>query len=203
MERVLVDMDEVIADPMGEMIGWYRKQYGQEVNYHSMLGGSWVKGFPKEHQELVRERLLSPGFFRNLPVIPDSIDILSRMNAVYEIFIVSAATEFPNSLKDKLEWLLEHYPFLSWKQLALCGDKRLVCGDYMIDDHVKNLRHFKGKPYLFTSAHNLDIQGYDRINNWQEAAAIFLPDNRKQTAGNYSSSATEDTGKEPENLELQ
>src|ERR1700683_4927574 len=141
MERVLVDMDEVIADPMGEMIGWYRKQYGQEVDYHSMLGGSWVKGFPKEHQELVRERLLSPGFFRNLPVIPDSIDILSKMNAVYEIFIVSAATEFPNSLKEKLEWLLEHFPFLSWKQLALCGDKRLVCGDYMIDDHVKNLRN--------------------------------------------------------------
>src|SRR5580693_5869105 len=136
MERVLVDMDEVIADPMGEMIAWYRKQFGRGVDYQSMLGGSWLKGFPKEHQELVRERLLSPGFFRNLPVIPDSIDILSRMNAKYEIFIVSAATEFPNSLKDKLEWLLEHFPFLSWKQLVLCGDKRPICGDYMIDDHV-------------------------------------------------------------------
>ncbi|MFI5156819.1 MAG: hypothetical protein ACHQEM_11560 [Chitinophagales bacterium] len=44
----------------------------------------------------------------------------------------------------------------------------------MIDDHVKNLQHFPGKKYLFTSAHNLDINGYDRINNWKEAGEIFL-----------------------------
>jgi 5'(3')-deoxyribonucleotidase len=44
----------------------------------------------------------------------------------------------------------------------------------MIDDHIKNLRHFKGKPYLFTSPHNLDITGYDRLNNWEEVAGVFL-----------------------------
>ena len=26
----------------------------------------------------------------------------------------------------------------------------------MIDDHVKNLKHFKGKAYMYTSAHNLE-----------------------------------------------
>jgi 5'-nucleotidase len=174
MQRVIVDMDEVIADPMGEMISWYSKTHGGEVNYDSMLGGSWVKGFPEEHHGMIRERLMSAGFFRHLPVMPGSVETLRQMNERYELFIVSAATEFPNSLKDKLEWLLEHFPFLSWKQVALCGDKRLVCGDFMIDDHVKNLRHFKGKPYLFSSAHNLDIREYDRINDWREAASIFL-----------------------------
>jgi 5'-nucleotidase len=203
MERILIDMDEVIADPMGEMISWYSKQYGVDVNYDSMIGGSWLKGFPVHHHDLIRERILSPGFFRNLPVMPGSVDTLRGINERYEVFIVSAAMEFPNSLKDKLEWLLEHFPFLSWKQVAMCGDKRLVCGDYMIDDHVKNLKHFKGKPYLFTSAHNLDIKGYDRINNWQEARAIFLPSSPKQTAGNFSSPAIKDTGNEPEDRELQ
>jgi 5'-nucleotidase len=174
MQRVIVDMDEVIADPMGSMIEWYAGKYGLEVDYHKMLGGSWVKGFPEQHQGIIREKLFSEGFFRHLPVIEDSADVLKEMNQRYEVFIVSAATEFPNSLKDKLEWLLEHFPFFSWRQLALCGDKRLVQGDYMIDDHVRNLQHFNGKKYLFTSAHNLDISGYDRINNWMEAAGIFL-----------------------------
>jgi 5'-nucleotidase len=82
--------------------------------------------------------------------------------------------EFPNSLKDKYEWLMEHFPFFTWRQLALCGSKDLVFGDYMIDDHLKNLKGFKGKQYLFTAAHNLEVTGYDRINNWKEAAAIFL-----------------------------
>jgi len=96
------------------------------------------------------------------------------MNNRYEIFIVSAAMEFPNSLKDKLEWLLENFPFFTWKQLVLCGDKKLMAGDFMIDDHARNLVHFTGKPYLYTSAHNLHVTGYERLNNWEEAAKIFL-----------------------------
>jgi 5'(3')-deoxyribonucleotidase len=174
MERIIVDMDEVVADPMGAMIDWYKNNYQLDVDYGKMLGGSWVKGFPEQHQSMIRERINAEGFFRHLPVMADSVEVLKEMNNRYEIFIVSAATEFPNSLKDKLEWLLEHFPFFTWKQLVLCGDKRLVSGDYMIDDHIKNLKHFSGKKYLFTSAHNLDIEGYDRINNWKEAGEIFL-----------------------------
>jgi 5'-nucleotidase len=174
MQRILIDMDEVIADPMGDMIAWYKKQYGQDVDYKKMLGGSWVRGFPEHHQPIIRERLESPGFFRHLPIVENSVEVLEKLNQKYELFIVSAAMEFPNSLKDKLEWLLENFPFLTWKQLTLCGDKRLVEGDYMIDDHDKNLRDFKGKAYLFTSAHNLDLTRYDRINNWREAESIFL-----------------------------
>jgi|KBSMisStaDraftv2_1062788.scaffolds.fasta_scaffold01341_2 5'(3')-deoxyribonucleotidase len=174
MKRVLIDMDEVIADPMGAMIEWYQKEYGGRFDPARTIGGSWVKGFPEEHRALIRARLFEPGFFRNLPVMKGSVQTLEKMNEKYEIFIVSAATEFPNSLKDKLEWLLEYFPFFSWRQLVLCGDKRMVQGDFMIDDHVRNLVHFKGKPYLFSSPHNADIQDYDRINDWDEAAKIFL-----------------------------
>ena len=167
-------MDEVIADPMGDMITWYKNAYGRDVDYQKMLVGSWVKGFPQEHQEMVMERLTAPGFFRHLPVMEDAVDVLRELNQRYEVFIVSAAMEFPNSLKDKLEWLLEHFPFFTWKQLALCGSKDLVFGDYMIDDHVKNLKGFKGKPLLYTAAHNLEVTGYDRIDNWKDAARMFL-----------------------------
>jgi 5'(3')-deoxyribonucleotidase len=174
MERIIIDMDEVIADPMGEMIEWYKKEYGREVDWNKMLIGSWVRGFPDEHQELVMERLKGPGFFRHLPVMEDAVDVLRALNERYEVYIVSAAMEFPNSLKDKYDWLMEHFPFLSWRQLALCGSKDLIHGDYMIDDHVKNLKGFKGKPYIFTAAHNLQVTEYERINNWKEAREIFL-----------------------------
>jgi len=173
MERIIIDMDEVIADPMGEMIEWYRREHGGDVDF-SRMDGSWLKGFPEEDQAMVLERLKSPGFFRHLPVMEDSQEVLRELNKNYEVFIVSAAMEFPNSLKDKLEWLTDHFPFLNWRQIALTGSKDLVFGDYMIDDHVKNLKGFKGKPYMYTAAHNLGVTGYDRINNWKEAAKIFL-----------------------------
>jgi 5'-nucleotidase len=174
MERVIIDMDEVIADPMGEMINWYRDEFGQEVDFSKMTSGSWVKGFPEEHQPLILEKLMSPGFFRYLPVMQDSVDVLKEMNKSYEIFIVSAAVEFPNSLKDKLDWLLEHFPFFTWRQLVLCGDKRMINGDHMIDDHPRNLVHFPGKKYLFDTPHNISVTEYQRLHNWKEAAEIFL-----------------------------
>jgi len=174
MQRIIIDMDEVIADPMGDMIEWYRTEHGGEVDWDKMLVGSWLKGFPEEHQTMIQERLMAPGFFRHLTVMEDSVDVLRELNKQYEVFIVSAAMEFPNSLKDKLEWLMDNFPFFSWKQIALTGSKDLVFGDFMIDDHVKNLKGFKGKPYIYTAAHNLEVTGYDRINNWKEAAAIFL-----------------------------
>jgi 5'(3')-deoxyribonucleotidase len=152
-------MDEVIADPMGEMIDWYYREYGVEAD-KTKMNGSWLPGFPEHHQPMVMERLKAPGFFRNLPVMPDAVDTLRRLNEQYEVFIVSAAMEFPNSL--------------TWKQIALTGSKDLVFGDFMIDDHVKNLKGFRGKPYLYTAAHNLTVTGYDRIDNWKQAADIFL-----------------------------
>jgi 5'-nucleotidase len=144
MERVIIDMDEVIADPMGQMISWYNNEYGLPIDYKLMEAGSWVKGFPAQHQAMIRERLFKEGFFRNLPVMENSREVLEEMNSRYEIFIVSAAVEFPNSLKDKVEWLMDNFPFFSWRQIVLCGDKRMVYGDHMIDDHARNLEHFNG-----------------------------------------------------------
>jgi 5'(3')-deoxyribonucleotidase len=173
MERIIIDMDEVMCDTMGAMITWYKKEYGLEVDYAKMKG-SWQTGFPEQHLKIIRERLYSRGFFRNLPVMDGCVEVVKQLNEQYEVFIVSAAMEFPNSLNDKLDWLNEHLPFLTWRQVVFCGDKRMIEGNYMIDDHARNLVHFKGKPYLYSAAHNTGEKGYDRINSWKEVAEIFL-----------------------------
>lgn len=175
MQRVLVDMDEVIADTTLAMINWYKQQFGGDINYAKMLeGASLVKGFPEEHQAIVRQQLYEPGFFRNLPVIENSVEVLKEMNKKYEVFIVSAATEFPNSLKEKYDWLQENFPFFTWQQLVLCGSKKLMHGDFMIDDHARHLLLFNGKPYLFSAPHNLNENHFDRLKNWKEVAEVFL-----------------------------
>ncbi|RYG06183.1 MAG: 5'(3')-deoxyribonucleotidase, partial [Chitinophagaceae bacterium] len=113
MKRIIIDMDEVIADPMGAMIDWYTKHYTADINYEKMLAGSWVLGFPEEHQKLVMDKIHAPGFFRHLPVMDDAVRVLAGMNKKYEIFIVSAAMEFPNSLIEKYDWLMEHFPYFT------------------------------------------------------------------------------------------
>jgi 5'(3')-deoxyribonucleotidase len=123
---------------------------------------------------MLRAHLYDPGFFRNLPVMKDCVTVIEQLNKKYKVFIVSAAMEFPNSLKDKLDWLNEHFSFLGWRQFAFCGSKEIVQADYMIDDLVRNFTAFSGKPYLYSGPHNTEITAYDRLDNWQHVAEVFL-----------------------------
>jgi len=86
---------------------------------------------------------------------------------------VSAAMEFPQSLTEKYEWLQEHFPFISWRNIIFCGDKSIINTDYMIDDHVKNLDYCKGKTFIYTAGHNIHIDRHTRVNNWDEVVQLL------------------------------
>jgi 5'(3')-deoxyribonucleotidase len=91
----------------------------------------------------------------------------------FDVYIVSAAMEFPQSLPEKYEWLKEYFPFIDWKNIVFCGDKSVIDTDYMIDDHVKNLDSFKGRPFLFTAGHNINVDRHTRVNDWKEVLESY------------------------------
>jgi 5'(3')-deoxyribonucleotidase len=171
---IAIDMDETIADPITKAREWYYRDYGKLFSEQELWGKTLSDALPVDHRGKIREYLNTPGFFRDLAVFPDAQRVLEELNKKYKVYIVSAAMEFPYSLKDKYDWLMEHFPFFSWRQLCLCGDKSLVQTDIMIDDLTRNFTYFKGKPYLFTGHHNVHIEGYDRILNWEDAALKLL-----------------------------
>ena len=89
---------------------------------------------------------------------------------------MSAATEFPQSLLEKHEWLSEHFSFITWQQMVFCGSKTIVEADIMIDDHFKNLDPFKGTTILFSQPHNLlsDPGRHKRVLSWNEIGGLLL-----------------------------
>lgn len=165
MQRVLVDMDGVLADIYPHMLDYEYKESGIMLNKQDMYGLLEEEAFPSFPQFIK-----SKGFFRTAPVIQESVEGLNYLNNKYDLLIVSSATEFPNSLKEKHDWLNENYPFISWKQMIFCGSKDSICGDIMIDDHIKNLNFFKGRKILFTQPHNILIHNtsIERVDNWRE-----------------------------------
>jgi len=173
-KRVIIDMDHVMADITSNYIDWYKEATGVEVDRNFLVGKPETEAFPQP--QLVVNFLHTPGFFRSAKVIAGSQAVIEELNKVYEVFIVSAAMEFPQSLIEKYEWLQEHFPFISWKQVIFCGFKKPIAGDYMIDDHLKNLDHFKGTPILFTATHNIHVDKYTRVNDWEEVRKLLLPD---------------------------
>lgn len=171
---IAIDMDETIADPIKKAREWYYRDYGKTFTPEELHGKTFTEAVPPEHKDKIKEYLNTPGFFRDLDVFPDAMEVLKELNQKYKLYIVSAAMEFPDSLRDKYDWLQEHFPFLTWKQFCLCGDKSIVQTDIMIDDLIRNFTFFKGKAYLYHGHHNVHIEGYERILNWEDAAKKLL-----------------------------
>jgi 5'-nucleotidase len=171
MKRILVDMDGVLADVYSRFFQLHKDEYGEELSVKDIIGLKEAEAFPSQ-----LKWINTPGFFRSIPVMEGSQNVLKRLNECYEVIVVSMATEFPNCLTDKQLWLAGHYPFISWKQIVLSGRKDIIQADIMIDDHVKNLDKFKGETIMFTQPHNMNIteMRHRRVDTWEEIERVLL-----------------------------
>ena len=164
-------MDGVMADVYSQFIAYEEKEFGYRQPIENILGKKEKEAFKN-----ARQYVFENGFFRNAPVMEGSIQAVKQLNEKYELFIVSAAMEFPKSLAEKYDWLAEHFPFLTWKQIIFCGSKTVVQGDIMIDDHYKNLDFFQGQTLLFAQPHNFgyDDKTHTRVKNWEDILKLLL-----------------------------
>jgi 5'(3')-deoxyribonucleotidase len=175
MKRIAIDMDDVLAKTTHVIIDKINEITSSSYTYKELLNGSEsLKLEFYGHYTKYNSFLWEPGFFENIPVNEDAVEVVEKLHKQYEIFIVSAATEFPNSLKEKLTWMEKHFPFITWRNIVFCGHKHMIQADYLIDDHEKNLHTFTGTPLLFTAPHNLHINDFKRVNNWKEIESFLL-----------------------------
>lgn len=170
-KSIAIDMDGVLADIEDQILDWYKEETGVTVTRQDMQGRQEDDIFPDKG--MLRKILNKPGFFRTLPVMEGAVETVKALMEDYEVYVVSAAMEFPLSLFEKREWLAEHFPFISWKNIIFCGDKHIIDTDYMIDDHCKNLDFCKGKPIMFTAFHNINQNHHERINHWNEVSDLL------------------------------
>jgi 5'-nucleotidase len=174
-KSIAIDMDNVIVDIETNWINRYENEFGVRIAKEDLLGIPEDDAFPDPLA--ARSLLYKPGFFRNAPIIDGAQEALLKLQEDFDVFIVSAAMEFPNSLPEKYEWLAEHFPYIGWKNIIFCGDKRVINTDFMIDDHLKNLDFCQGTPILFTASHNVNVDRHTRVNNWKEALEFLTQAN--------------------------
>lgn len=173
LERIAIDMDEVIADYIKKQLKLYNQTFNEVVKVEDLRGLKLRQYRPESKEKLV-EFLQDPSFFTDLEVLADSQEVIRELNEDYDIYITTAAMEYPTSFTAKYNWLKEHFPFLDDQKFVFCGNKSIIHADYLIDDNVKHFPNFIGKPLLFTAPHNINITAYTRLNNWKEVRSFFL-----------------------------
>ena len=171
--RIAIDMDEVIADPISKFIQLYNRDFGVPLDLILEPGKEVYQHVPADVNRKWYEYINEKGFFRDLPVIPGSIEAIQKLQENHDVYIATAAMEFRNSLEDKFDWLQDHFPFIPWTNIIFCGNKVLDV-DVLIDDRIKNFAEFKGRPLLFSSPHNMLITDYERVDTWEQVLEKLL-----------------------------
>ncbi|SDB64239.1 5'(3')-deoxyribonucleotidase [Flavobacteriaceae bacterium MAR_2010_188] len=171
---IFVDMDEVMADTYYAHIDQYNKDFDECLTPEDCWGKEVWKAVPEHRNDTVKNHAYGLGFFSDLKPIKDSQKVLEAINEKHDVYIASAAMQFPNSLLEKSEWLDQHFPFIPWQKRILCGDKHILKGDVLIDDRGYNLKTFDGRKFLFTSGHNIHETEFERVDSWQDVANKLL-----------------------------
>ena len=174
MKRIGIDMDEVIADTLGEVITRYNHEYGTAHSKADLAGKRFWETIPVEHRKKMSEFFVDGTIFEDLPLFDHSQDVVLELTGRYEVFITTAAMEVPSSFNAKFRWLARHFPFIKPSHIVFCGHKSVLAVDYLIDDNVRHFDRLGGEGIVFTAPHNVHETRYRRVSDWLEVREMFL-----------------------------
>ncbi len=151
-----IDMDGVLAD--------FRERVQQ---VEATLG--------KKHEDKVDEM---PFVFRDLNPIDGAVEAVKKLHhsGKYDLYIASTSPwKNPTALQDKKDWIQKHFGDIFYKKVFFAHNKNLLCGDYLIDDRLKNgAGMFKGQLLRFGIDYETGEQ--NEFPGWDAVLKHLLPD---------------------------
>lgn len=178
MKRIALDMDQVMADLVAKFLNRFNKEFDKNYTKADLIGKR-LPELDEEAPQALYNYYGDPTFFRDLPVIPHSVEVVERLSEHYEIYIATAAMEVPPSFTAKFEWLQQFFPTIPQHQYVFCGDKSVIQADYLVDDTALQLNRFKGTGVMFTAPHNSNMDYPIRVNDWLEVEQFFMDELKK------------------------
>lgn len=188
MKRIMIDMDNVITNPLflefiNEFLGTNYKLDDLEEYYLQKL----ITKDSNKFWNFINNKNL----YEDIELFDDCYEVLEKLNKKYDLYIVTAYIwgdsydEFiVNTLRDKYLFLREKLPFIRPEKYIFTINKNIMNFDVRIDDRLNNLAGADVK-LLFSAWHNKNYSDTElkennviRVNNWKDVEKILL-DNEK------------------------
>lgn len=183
---ILVDMDDVLENLVERWVDTLNERYGTSVAYGDVTTWDIASIFPSLTKEQVFSPLYDDAFWQTLSTLPKSAENLRRLiDDGHTVRIVTAS--YYETLPSKMDWLFKHYPYLDWNDVIVAHDKKLICGDVLIDDAIHNLEGGKYEKILFSRPYNLGYDarsnGMNRVHGWDDIYEVIQRIANAQYAG--------------------
>lgn len=163
--RILIDMDEVLADTLGYAIEMCNNEHGTNVRAKDLVEWDIAKCVPEG--QCIVDYFYEEGFFRDLPLVEGAQKYMYKLHKDgHELLVVTASP--PNGVPDKAEWLEEHFPWFDMSNFVPAIRKDIIYGDIMFDDGVHNLETANVQyPILMDAPHNKHDMRFERVSSWK------------------------------------
>jgi 5'(3')-deoxyribonucleotidase len=163
-ERLLVDMDGVLADTMGGAFDYI----GNDLA-HEDIAEYWFTGLPAK--SLILEAFRSKGFYTNLDVITGAVRAINRLRSEFDVVVCSAPIQGAEYCEEeKREWLEKHWDREFAEAAIMTQDKTLVSGKVLVEDNPY-IGEGTWQPILFDQAWNRDSD-LPRMYGWHDLDVI-------------------------------
>lgn len=173
MSRIAVDMDDVLVDTLQKELAWLSSERGVNIAATSIDGRHLRDVVGDAHCNALVHAMHEPAFFADLAVMPGAQEVMTALCRRHEVYVATAAMEFPKSFTAKFQWLKRHFPYVSPSNIVFCGDKSILQTDYLLDDNPRFLSTFCGQGLLFRSPHNLYEARFPVMQDWGDVARYF------------------------------
>ncbi len=173
-KRICIDQDDVLANTHAKLVQLYLASGAPRYELAELEEKALQELLDESERKSITAQIFEPGFFADIEVMPGAQEAVLALQERYDVFIATAAMEFPNSFRDKYDWLAHYFPTIHWKNIIFLGDKSILGADYLIDDMPYNLHTFSGKGLLFDALHNRDEKAFERVMNWTDVTNLLL-----------------------------
>ena len=173
MQRIAIDMDEVMADTVSHQIAWLQRCLGVTVNRQQLHGRKLREVVSQAEHAALDEWMHHGHFFADIPLMPGCREVLAQIAQHHEIWVTTAAMDYPRSCDAKFAWLRRHMPFIPKERFVFCGDKSIIHADVLIDDSPRHFERFIGAPLLYDAPHNVHETRYARVRSWDDISRRF------------------------------
>lgn len=170
---VLIDLDDTMTHLVRAWCQCLNQRYGTSVSENDILDWKISDYFPDLTEDQVFEPIHEDAFWQSVEPMADAQRYIKQLiDEGFDVYVCTAS--FFDTIKSKFEYVLGRYfPFISWNQVIVTKNKRMINGDILIDDGVHNLEGGAYEKILMSAPHNrgydAELHGMTRVKSWKEA----------------------------------